>query len=136
MLDFDSTDDLTHGEQEGSYYHGYYKQHIYHPLLVFDGESGHLITALLRFGNTHSSRGAVAILRRIVTRLRGAWPSVKIELRADAGFAVPEIYDYCEREGIDYTIGLISNPRLEALAASLLERARERYEVEEKKAWA
>jgi hypothetical protein len=106
---------------------------MYHPLLVFDGESGHLITALLRFGNTHSSRGAVAILRRIVTHLRQTWPGVRIELRADAGFAVPEIYDYCEREGIDYTIGLISNPRLEALTAALLEIAQERYEVEENK---
>jgi hypothetical protein len=49
-----STDDRTHGDQEGSYYHGYYGQHIYHPLLVFDGQSGHLICALLlRAGNTH-----------------------------------------------------------------------------------
>ncbi len=40
LLDFDATDDPTHGEQEGSYYHGYYRQHMYHPLLVFDGESG------------------------------------------------------------------------------------------------
>ena len=47
-----------------------------------------------------------------------------IEIRADAGFAVPEIYEYCEEEGIGYTIGLISNPRLEALAKDLLERAK------------
>jgi hypothetical protein len=38
LLDFDATADPTHGEQEGSFYHGYYQQHIYHPLLVFDGE--------------------------------------------------------------------------------------------------
>ena len=30
-----------------------------------------------------------------------------IELRADAGFAKPEIYAYCERERIAYTIGLV-----------------------------
>ena len=70
LLDFDSTEDPTHGDQEGSYYHGYYKQHIYHPLLVFDGESGHLICALLRAGNTHGSRAAVALLKRIVARVR------------------------------------------------------------------
>jgi len=76
LLDFDSTADPTHGDQEGSYYHGYYKQHIYHPLLVvFDGESGHLITALfLRAGNTHSSDSCVALLKRIVERLRSRWP--------------------------------------------------------------
>ena len=106
LLDFDSTDDPTHGEQEGSYYHGYYGQHIYHPLLVFDGESGHLITALLRAGNTHASHSSVAILKRIVGALRQRWPEVAIEIRADGGFAVPALYDYCEREGITYTIAL------------------------------
>jgi hypothetical protein len=78
LLDFDATDDPTHGEQEGSYYHGYYRQHIYHPLLVFDGESGHLITALLRAGNTHASNSSVALLKRIATRLRERWPEVDI----------------------------------------------------------
>ena len=128
LLDFDSTDDPTHGEQEGSYYHGYYRQHIYHPLLVFDGESGHLITTLLRAGNTHASNSSVAILKRIVSRLKERWPAVEIELRADAGFAVPAIYDYCEGEGITYTIALITNERLKEMAEGLLEEAAERYE--------
>lgn len=133
LLDFDSTDDPTHGEQEGSYYHGYYKQHMYHPLLVFDGESGHLICALLRYGNTHGSNSAVALLKRIVGRLRNRWPEVEIELRADAGFAVPTLYDYCEREGITYTVGLITNSRLEELAEDLLGEARRRYGDEQQK---
>ena len=124
LLDFDATDDPAHGEQEGAYYHGYYQEHILHPLLVFDGETGQLVTALLRYGNTHASRGALSILRRIVGRLREAWgEGLHIEIRADAGFAVPEIYEYCEKEGIDYTIGLISNPRLEEIAQDLLRRA-------------
>jgi hypothetical protein len=92
LLDFDSTADPTHGEQEGSYYHGLSGQHMYRPLLVFGGETGQLVTALLRCGNTHSSRGAVAILGRIVSRLRARWPKVKAEIRADAGFAVPTLY--------------------------------------------
>jgi hypothetical protein len=130
LLDFDATDDPTHGEQEGSYYHGYYKQHIYHPLLVFDGESGHLISALLRAGNTHASGSSVALLKRIVSRLRGRWPGVGIELRADAGFAVPAIYEYCEREGITYTIALITNPRLEEMAQGLIEEALSRLQTQ------
>jgi Transposase DDE domain group 1 len=128
LLDFDATADPTHEEQEGSFYHGYYQQHIYHPLVVFDGESGHLITALLRAGNTHASNSSVAILKRIVSRLRERWPKVEIELRADAGFAVPAIYDYCEAEGITYTIALITNERLKEMGGDLLEEARENYE--------
>lgn len=131
LLDFDATDDPTYGEQEGSYYHGYYRTHMYHPLLVFDGETGQLLTAVLREGNTHASRGAVAVLKRIVGRLRRAWgKELEIEIRADAGFAVPALYDYCEAEGIDYAIGLITNPRLVALAKPLLEQAQHRYEAE------
>jgi hypothetical protein len=129
ILDLDSTDDPTYGEQEGSYYHGYYGQHMYHPLLVFDGESGQLASAVLRPGNTHAGRGAVAVLKRVVRRLREAWPKVEIEIRADAGFALPAVYEWCEKEGIGYTIGLISNPRLEALADPLLRQAQRESEA-------
>jgi hypothetical protein len=133
LLDFDATDDPTHGEQEGSYYHGYYRQHMYHPLVVFDGESGHLICALLRAGNTHASNSAVALLKRIVGGLRERWPEVEIEVRADAGFAVPAVYDYCEEESVTYTVGLVSNPRLEEIAENLLAEAKEGYEAQGEK---
>jgi hypothetical protein len=123
VLDLDSTDDPTHGAQEGSRYHGYYRQHMYHPLLVFDGDTDQLITAILRPGNAHASKGVVAILRRIVRLLRATWPGVQIAIRADAGFAVPALYDYCEREGIAYTIALLHNTRLAAQAAALLAAA-------------
>jgi len=123
VLDLDSTDDPTHGDQDGSAYHGYFRQHMYHPLLVFDGETGQVITAILRPGTAHAGHGALAILRRLGARLRARWPHVTIEVRADAGFAKPEIYAYCERERIAYTIGLGSNARLERLAAPLVTAA-------------
>ncbi len=123
LLDFDGTDDPTHGDQEGTAYHGYYGQHMYFPLLVFDGDTDQLITAVLRPGNAHGGRGALAILRRLVRLLRTWWPGVRIEVRADSGFALPALYEYCEAEGIGYTIGLIPNPRLEREAAPLLAEA-------------
>lgn len=124
LLDLDSTDDPTHGDQEGRAYHGYYAQHMYHPLLVFDGETGQLITAILRPGTVHAGHGIVAILQRIVDRLRQHWPDVAITIRADAGFAKPALFAWCEAAGIAYTIGLVTNPRLLALAAPLAEQAR------------
>lgn len=123
ILDIDGTDDPTHGAQEGSAYHGYYRQHMYHPVLVFDGETGQLITAVLRAGNTHGSTGVKAVLKRIVRAIRARWPGVTIEVRLDSGGAVPAIYDWCEQAGIAYTIGLITNPRLTALAAPLVAEA-------------
>jgi Transposase DDE domain group 1 len=119
VLDLDGTDDPAHGEQEGVAYHGYYGQHMYYPLLVFDGTTGQLITAVLRPGTCHASRGGLAVLRRLVRAIRARWPAVRIEVRADAGFAVPAVYEYLEAEQITYTIGLASNKRLAALAAPL-----------------
>jgi hypothetical protein len=123
LLDFDGTDDPAHGQQEGVAYHGYYDQHMYHPLLVFDGDTGQLITAILRPGNVHASRFAVLVLRRIVRRLRAVWPDVVIELRADSGFAIPRLYTWCEATDVGYTIGLVPNPVLERLAAPLVAEA-------------
>lgn len=123
VLDIDGTDDPTHGAQEGSAYHGYYRQHMYHPLLIFDAETGQLITAVLRPGNAHGSTGVVAVLKRVVRALRERWPGVAIELRMDSGGAVPAIYDWCEAEAITYTIGFITNPRLAALATPLVAEA-------------
>jgi hypothetical protein len=126
LLDLDGTDDPAHGNQEGVRYHGYYRQHMYHPLLVFDGDTGHLITAVLRPGNVRAGRFVILVLRRLLTRLRAAWPGVTLELRADSGFAAPRLYAWCEAHAVTYTIGLIPNAVLEALAAPLLAEARAR----------
>lgn len=123
LLDCDSTADPTHGDQEGSAYHGYYRQHMYHPLLVFDGETQQLITAILRPGTVHASRFVVLVLRRLIRLFRTRWPGVQIELRADSGFAIPRVYRFCEAHGIIYTIGLATNARLKPLARELLATA-------------
>jgi len=125
VLDLDSTDDPTHGQQEGTAYHAHYRQHMYHPLLIFDGETGQLVTAVLRPGNAPACRGAVPVLTRLIPALRGHWPGIPIELRADGGFASPELYTFCEQEALDYTIGLPSNARLARLAAPLLAEAQQ-----------
>jgi hypothetical protein len=125
ILDLDGTDDPTHGDQELTAYHGYYGQHMYHPLLVFDGTTGQLITAVLRPGTVHASHGVVGILRRIVAAVRARWPEVTIELRADSGFAIPTLYAWCETEQIGYTIGLATNARLTVAVAELQVAAEE-----------
>ena len=121
--DCDGTDDPVHGQQEGAAYHGFFGQWMYHPLLVFDADTDQLVAAVLRPGNAHGSRGAVAVLARLVAAVRARWPGVEVELRADSGFAVPAVYAFCEDAGLLYTVGLIPNPVLERAAAPLLAAA-------------
>ena len=130
VLDLDATDDPTHGQQELSFFHGYYDEYCYLPMLVFaqaDGDPHQLLAAVLRPGNVHAGRGSVKLLKRIVARLREAWPEVRIVVRGDSGEALPEIYAWCEGEGVDYVIGLARNSRLQGLAESFLEAAREEF---------
>lgn len=128
IIDIDATDDPVHGNQQLSFFHGYYEQYIYHPLLIYDGDTGELITAVLRPGNVHASRQVVAILKRVVSRLQEMFDEVEIIVRADAGFAIPELYEYCESERLKYIIGLITNDRLLALSEQLSQTASEQFE--------
>jgi hypothetical protein len=120
ILDVDPTDDPTHGQQVLSFFHGYFDQHQYFPLLVFDGESGFPLAAWLRPGTVHASCGVVTTLRSIVKIVRAAWPDVLILLRGDSGLAVPEVYEFCEAEGLLYAIGYSSNDVLKERTAAAL----------------
>jgi hypothetical protein len=128
VLDMDATDDPTHGQQQLSFFHGYYEEHMYHPLFVFDGESGFPLAAMLRPGNTHASHRALAVLKRLIKKLKKAYPGALILFRADAGFAVPALYRYLERQEVRYVIGFITNNRVLAQAEPLLEKAQRQYQ--------
>jgi hypothetical protein len=112
VLDVDASDDPVPGHQPLSGYHGYYRQHQYLPLFVYDGGSGFPLAAWLRPGTVHASLGAADILDAIVTKLRAAWPAVPIRVRSDNGLAVPGLYDYWEAHDLPYAFGYASNPVL------------------------
>jgi hypothetical protein len=126
VLDFDATDDRVHGAQEGRFFHGYYGHYCFLPLYVFCGEQ--LLVAYLRSSNIDPARHAWAILKLLVTRLRKAWPGVRIIIRGDSGFCRWKMLRWCERHDVDYIIGLARNARLEAMSAPLMEEARARFE--------
>jgi hypothetical protein len=128
VLNMDATDDPTHGKQQLSFFHGYYDEHMYHPLLVFDGHDGFPLAAVLRPGNTHASHKALAVLKRLIKRLKKAYPGALILFRADAGFAVPALYGYLEEQKIRYVIGFITNNRVLEKATPLLEKAQRQYQ--------
>ena len=102
---------------------------MYHPLLVFDGQDGFPLAAVLRPGNTHASKGALAVLRRLIKKLRQSYPKALILFRANAGFAVPGLYDYLEEQHeVRYVIGFITNNRVLEKAAPLLLKAQRQYQ--------
>jgi hypothetical protein len=123
-LDLDATDDPLHGEQEGRFFHGYYKSYCYLPLYIFCGR--HLLCAKLRRANIDASAGSVDEVARIVAQIRQRWPEVRILLRADSGFTRDDLMTWCEQNDVDYLFGLAKNDRLIGeIAAELAEAAAE-----------
>lgn len=66
------------------------------------------------------------MLRRIVNRLRQHWPEMTISVRGDNGVAGPDMYEYCEAEGLAYAFGYATNEVLKRRVreAELEENAR------------
>jgi hypothetical protein len=86
-----------------------------------------LLAARLRRGTAASHARIIPLLLRIVPRLQREFPRVRIKLRADAGFATPLLYEFCEFFGIQYAIGLGTNSRLQSEAQRLQHRLARRY---------
>ena len=110
VLDFDATDNPLHGQQEGRFFHGYYDNYCYLPLYVFCGQD--LLACVLRPSDRDPASVVTALLKRLIDRLRQAWPNVRIVVRGDSGFCRPRLLRRLERWGVDYVLGLQKNKRL------------------------
>ena len=127
LLDIDSTDDPTHGQQQLTFFNGAYGQHMYHPMLIFERHTGCLLAVRLRAGNASSHARIVPMLLRLVPRLQAAFPGVTIKLRGDAGFALPLLYEFCEFFGLQYALGIPANPVLQRRAEAKQKQLKRRY---------
>src|SRR5262249_13836235 len=129
-LDLDAVDDPAHGHQQLTFWHGYYDQNQYLPLLNTCADNDQFVLLSLRPGNVHAALGADDDLEYLVGRLRRAWPDVVLVIRGDAGFGVPAMYAVCERLGLLYTFGLASNAVLQRHSEALLAQAVAGWEQE------
>jgi Transposase DDE domain group 1 len=91
----------------------------YHPLFVFN-QFGDLERSALRAGNVHSADGWEDVLKPVVARYQGKVS--RIYFRADAAFAMPEVYEFLKAERIQYAIRLPANQVLQSRIGYLLTR--------------
>ncbi len=112
-VDLDPTEDPTHGQQQLALFNGHYDAWCYLPLLAFvtfdDEPEQQLIAAMLRGGRAATSQGAIPMLRRLLPRLRQAFPRARLRIRLDGGFASPKMFDFLEQEGMEYIAAIARN---------------------------
>ena len=119
ILDLDSSESPTFGQQEGSAYNGHFRCTCYHPLFLFN-QFGDLERCALRPGNVHSAEGWRTVLEPVIARYRER--AIDLYFRGDAAFAKPELYELLEAEDIGYAIRLPANPVLQERISHLLAR--------------
>ncbi|NMB97738.1 MAG: IS1380 family transposase [Clostridiaceae bacterium] len=125
LLDIDSTLFSTYGGQEGEAFNYHYSSHGYHPLLCYDGLTGDLLKTELRDGNVYTSNGSVEFVKPLLMEYMEQYPNIKVYLRGDSGFAVPELFDLLEHNGCSYAIRLKANSTLYKEAAYLTDELNE-----------
>ncbi|MGQ9470825.1 MAG: IS1380 family transposase [Candidatus Aminicenantales bacterium] len=130
LLDIDDTEDTTHGHQQLALFNAFFDKYCYLSIHIYEGKSGNLVTTVLRPGKRPSGKEIVAILKRVVRKIRKAWPGVGILLRADSHYTAPEVIEFCERENLKYSLGLTPNAVLRRKAASLVEEAEKCFQRE------
>lgn len=119
ILDLDSTHSDTHGNQESAAYNAHYGTVGFHPLVAFDGVTGDFLKAQLRPGNVYTSNGIVEFIQPIIEHYNEEFPETSMFVRGDSGFAVPALYELCEKESVYYIIRLKSNAQLQNIAEEL-----------------
>jgi hypothetical protein len=124
ILDFDDTDDEIHGHQQLRLFNAFHDMYCYMPMHIYEGKSGKLVAAILRPGKRPSGKEVVSILKRIVKKIRDAWPEVGIMIRGDSHYATPEVYDFCEEEDLRYVFGLTPQNPMWKEVEELIEEAK------------
>jgi len=116
VIDVDDTCDPTHGAQQLTLFNAHDGTYCYRPVLIYEGNSGKLITAILRPGKRPSGAEVRAILKRVLARIRHAWPRVKILVRGDSHFCGEPVMQLCESmHAVEYVLAVAKNSVLERL---------------------
>ncbi len=131
ILDFDATDYPVHGNQEGKFYHGYYRKDCFLPLHVFCGS--HLLVSYLRRSSEDQAKHSWTVLSLLVKRLRQVWPDCSIIFRADSGFCRHKIFDWCEKNQVDFVVGIAGNKCLKREITETMNEAEKRFKETQEK---
>ncbi len=133
-IDLDAIDDPAHGHQQLTFWHNYYDQNQYLPLVITCADNDQIVSVSLRHGSAHAALGADDDLEYVIKRLRAAWPGVVIYVRADAAFGIPRMMDLCEHLRVFYTFGLTGNSVLQRRTETLLAQAVAAWQQERQRA--
>lgn len=124
VLDLDPSADHVHGSQQMALFNAFEDEYCFMPFHLYDGLTGKLITTVLRPGKSPTDREILSVIKRVVKRLKTAYPNARLIFRGDSHHTKPVVMDWLEMQGVDFTTGLQINARLKEQFAYAVEQAR------------
>ena len=128
-LDIDTFADTAHGQQQLTFFNNFYKRNIYQVRVITCAENDQIVLPVLLHGTAHVSLAAADDLTRAIEALRRRFPDIEIHVRADAGFAVPSLYETLESlVGVTYSIGYQMNRLMREKCDELMNLTLQQFE--------
>jgi hypothetical protein len=117
ILDLDHSEDACYGQQPLAFYNHHYGSTCYLPLMIFDGQSGALVAAVLRPGKRPFGDENAMIMRRVLKLIRHHFPDTHILVRGDGHFSGPELMGLIDSmPNTDFIFGFSCNVKLLEMA--------------------
>jgi hypothetical protein len=128
ILDLDYSEDACYGQQPLAFYNHHYGSTCYLPLMIFDGQSGAVVAAVLRPGKRPLGDENAMIMRRVLKLIRHHFPDTHILVRGDGHFSGPELMGLIDSmSNVDFIFGFSCNVKLLAMAEATRLRAIDRW---------
>ncbi len=123
IIDMDPTVNRVYGDQQLALFNGHYDEYCLMPFHVYEGLTGRLIATVVRPGKTPSKEEIVALLKRIVRRIKKRFPNTTVIFRADSHHTKPAVMDWLEENDVRYVTGMATNAVLRREVQPMVDRA-------------
>lgn len=123
VIDMDPTPNRVYGDQQLALFNAHYDEYCLMPFHVYEGLTGRLIATIVRPGKTPSKEEIIALLKRIVRRIRARFPLAEIVFRADSHHTKPDVMDWLEANDVRYVTGMATNAVLRREVQAMTDRA-------------
>lgn len=128
-LDIDTFADPTHGDQQLTFYNGFYGQYQYQVRVITCAENEQVVLPVLLHGTAHAALAAEDDLARVIETLRRRYPDVEVHVRADSAFAKPSLYRTLESlPAVSYSIGYSMDPSMRQFSEELMAQTHAQHE--------
>jgi hypothetical protein len=106
VVDVDSFVGQVCGRLKQGAAYGYTKLLGYHPLLATRADTREVLHIRLRKGSANTQRGMLRFCEELIARVERAGAAGEKLLRADSGFWNTKVFEYLEKKGWRYSIGV------------------------------